>query len=67
MAISGQTLDIYNNEGIKTNMDFEKNQLRKALVSLAVERVLIDIGDPVYEKVIKQLSKDYYCYLPDFY
>jgi hypothetical protein len=48
-------------------MDFEKDQLRKALVSLAVERVLLDIGDPVYEKVIKQLSKDYNCYLPDCY
>jgi hypothetical protein len=48
-------------------MNFEKDQLRKALVSLAVEKVLFDIGDPVYEKVIKQLSKDYDCYLPDCY
>jgi len=48
-------------------MNFEKDQLRKALVSLAVERVLCDIGDPVYKKVIKQLSKDYNCYLPDCY
>ena len=48
-------------------MYFDKEQLRKALVSLAVERVLHDIGEPVYEKVIKQLSKDYNCYLPDCY
>ena len=48
-------------------MDFEKDQLRKALVSLAVEKVLLDIGVPIYEKVIKQLSKDYNCYLPDCY
>ncbi len=32
-----------------------------------MERVLRDIGEPVYEKVIKQLSKDYDCYLPDCY
>lgn len=48
-------------------MNFEKDQLRKAIVSLAVEKVLRDIGDPVYEKVIKQLSKDHRCYLPDCY
>jgi transcriptional antiterminator len=37
------------------------------MVSLSVEKVLFDIGTPVYEKVIKQLSKDYKCYLPDCY
>jgi predicted ATP-dependent Lon-type protease len=46
---------------------FDTEQLRKALVSLAVERVLLDIGEPVYEKIVKQLSKDYKCYLPDCY
>ncbi len=48
-------------------MYFDNVQLRKALVSLAIERVLLDIGEPVYERVIKQLSKDYNCYLPDCY
>lgn len=48
-------------------MYFDTEQLRKALVSLAVERVLLDIGEPVYEKIVKQLSKDYKCYLPDCY
>ena len=48
-------------------MNIDQNQLRKAMVSLAVEKVLLGIGQPVYEKVIKQLSKDYNCYLPECY
>ncbi len=48
-------------------MNLDQEQLRKALVSLSVERTLLQIGRPVYDKVIKQLSKDYNCYLPDCY
>jgi len=48
-------------------MNLDNEQLRKALVSLSVERTLLKIGQPVYEKVIKQLSREYNCYLPDCY
>ena len=48
-------------------MQFDQEQLRKAIVSLSIEKALLEIGVPVYEKVIKQLSKDYGCYLPDCY
>lgn len=48
-------------------MNFDQEQLRKAIVSLSIEKALLEIGTPVYEKVIKQLSKDYNCYLPDCY
>ena len=48
-------------------MNLDKEQLRKALVSLSVERTLLKIGEPVYEKVVKQLSREYDCYLPDCY
>lgn len=48
-------------------MNVDKEQLRKALVSLTVERALLEIGKPVYDKVVKQLSKEYKCYLPDCY
>jgi hypothetical protein len=48
-------------------LNFDQDQLRKAMVSLAVEKVLLGIGQPVYEKAIKQLSKDYNCYLPECY
>ena len=37
------------------------------MVSLAIEKVLLGIGKPIYEKTIKQLSKDYNCYLPECY
>lgn len=48
-------------------MNLDQNQLRKAMISLAVEKVLRGIGQPIYDKVIKQLSKDHDCYLPDCY
>ncbi|MBI3639791.1 MAG: hypothetical protein HY223_05690 [Thaumarchaeota archaeon] len=48
-------------------MNLDQEQLRKAIVSLAIEKVLLTIGHPVYEKIIKQLSKDYNCYLPECY
>ena len=48
-------------------MNFDQDQLRKAMISLTIEKVLIDIGKPVYEKTVKQLSKDYGCYLPECY
>ena len=48
-------------------MNFDKEQLRKAIISLAIENVLRGIGEPVYEKTIRQLSKDFNCYLPECY
>jgi len=48
-------------------MNFDQEQLRKAIVSLSIEKVLLAIGHPVYEKIIRQLSKDYNCYLPECY
>ena len=48
-------------------MNLDQDQLRKAMVSLAVEKVLLGIGKPVYEKTIKHLSKEYDCYLPECY
>lgn len=41
--------------------------LNKALVILAIEKVLLDIGKPTYEKVIHDLSKKYHCYLINCY
>jgi hypothetical protein len=48
-------------------MEYEHDIVRKALVSLAVEKALFEIGKPVYEKVIESLYKEYHCYLPDCY
>jgi len=43
------------------------HEIKKALVSVYVKRVLKDIGEPVYEKVTKRLEKNYNCYIPDCY
>ncbi|MGI0069409.1 MAG: hypothetical protein ACREAN_04040, partial [Nitrosopumilaceae archaeon] len=43
------------------------NQVRKALVSLAIETVLLEIGKPTYDEVSHKLFKDFKCYLPDCY
>ncbi|HKC78866.1 MAG TPA: hypothetical protein VKB83_02080 [Nitrosopumilaceae archaeon] len=48
-------------------MNLDQEQLRKAIVSLSIEKVLLAIGHPIYEKIIRQLSKDYNCYLPECY
>ena len=48
-------------------MEHDYDIIRKALVSLAVEKALFEIGKPVYEKVIETLYKEYHCYLPDCY
>ncbi len=37
------------------------NQLEKVLVGLAIEAILIEMGDPVYEKVTNLLYQQYKC------
>ena len=41
--------------------------IMKALVSLAIEKSLLDIGKPAYEAVSGELYKKYHCYIPDCY
>ena len=48
-------------------MDFERKQLMKALAALAIERVLLEAGKPIFEKVSNKLQKEYKCYIPDCY
>ena len=42
-------------------------KIRKALVTLAIEKSLLDVGKPLYDKVTESLRKEYSCYLPDCY
>ena len=37
----------------------------KALVVLAIEKTLLDIGKSTYDKVVDILNKKYNCYVPD--
>lgn len=40
---------------------------RKALVVLAMEKALLEVGKPTYDEVLGRLFKDYHCYLSDCY
>ncbi|HXU96190.1 MAG TPA: hypothetical protein VFP45_07120 [Candidatus Nitrosotalea sp.] len=40
---------------------------RKALVVLAIEKALLEIGKPTYNEVLGKLAQDYNCYLSDCY
>ena len=44
-----------------------ERDVQKGLTSLAIERTLLDIGKPTYDKVVGMLYKEYHCYLPDCY
>ena len=48
-------------------MQYESEILMKALVTLSIEKVLLKMGTPVYEKVSNKLQKEYKCYIPDCY
>jgi len=48
-------------------MDTTDVQVKKALVTFAIEKALLDMGGPVFAKVTKTLKDDYGCYLPDCY
>ncbi|HSA98609.1 MAG TPA: hypothetical protein VLF17_05985 [Candidatus Nitrosotenuis sp.] len=48
-------------------MEATDTQIKKALVAFAIEKALIDMGEPIFEKVVKTLKDDYNCYVPDCY
>lgn len=48
-------------------MDVVDTQIKKALVAFAIEKALLDLGEPVFQKVAKTLKDDYNCYIPDCY
>ncbi|MDE1843941.1 MAG: hypothetical protein KGI10_01270 [Thaumarchaeota archaeon] len=58
-------------EKILTNQNFgysvSDTVVQKAMVTVAIEKVLLDIGKPIYDKVWRILYTEYHCYLPDCY
>ena len=44
-----------------------KEQIKKALVTLAIEQTLLELGTPALEKVSKKLFEDYHYYIQDCY
>lgn len=48
-------------------MDLDKHDVMKALTALSIEKVLLNIGNPILDKVANELQKQYKCYIPDCY
>ena len=48
-------------------MEIDKKQVMRALITFSVEKVLLDIGKPMLDKVTSKLYREYQCYLPDCY
>ncbi|MBI1828014.1 MAG: hypothetical protein HY222_04300 [Thaumarchaeota archaeon] len=48
-------------------MEATDNEIKKALVFKSVEKVLLNIGEPVLEEVTGRLYENYKCHLPDCY
>jgi len=40
-------------------------QIKKALITITIERVLLEMGKPVLDAFTKKLYKNYNCYIPD--
>jgi hypothetical protein len=41
--------------------------VKRALVTLSIEKALLDVGKSTYDKVVDILNNEYHCYLPDCY
>lgn len=46
-------------------MDVTNGQIKRALVSLSIERALLEMGTPVLDEVVRALYDNYKCYIPD--
>ena len=47
--------------------EIRNGDIKKALVSLAIEKALLEIGNAVLERVGNKLHADYKCYFSDCY
>jgi hypothetical protein len=66
MILHNETTNMYHVERGLT-MFGDDEDVRRALVTLYIEKTLLDIGKPVYDKVVGILNTEYHCYLPDCY
>ena len=48
-------------------MNIDTRNVMRAIASLAIQKALLDIGQPAYGKVVNKLQKEYECYIPDCY
>ena len=66
MQDSEKAADSFRNEE-RTRLICDANTIHRALVSISIERALLGMGRPVYEKVVDRLYNEYHCYLTDCY
>ncbi len=45
----------------------QDNTVKKALVGLAIEKALLDMGGPILDQVTRKLETEYNCYIFDCY
>lgn len=48
-------------------VETSNNEIKKVLVSLAIEQTLLEFEPSSLEKVSNKLFEDYHCYIPDCY
>lgn len=48
-------------------MHKDNDEIHRVLVSLAIEKALLDVGKLIYENVIDTLEKKYHCTINDCY
>jgi hypothetical protein len=53
--------------GLETKLTVDMGEVRKALVMLAIERALLEVGRPCYDLVVQKLEEKYGCYICDCY
>lgn len=46
-------------------MDITDEQVKKALVTITVENILLEMGEASLDTFTKKLFRDYNCYIPD--
>lgn len=46
-------------------MDVTDDQIKKAIVAINIEKVLLEMGKPIFDTFTKKLYKNYSCYIPD--
>lgn len=49
------------------SMYCDNEEVKRALVTLSIEKALLDVGKSTYDKVLEILNTEYRCYLPDCY
>ena len=52
-------------EGNRFVFDATDDEISSALVTLAIEKTLLNMGKPILDEVAHRLFKNYRCYIPD--